>query len=93
MNGDEKLCKKCGLPKQKTEFYRHVHTFDRLKAECKACWNLAVNNRRKANIENYLASRRKYIKRRYVQRMRNDYERVRRARKRSAARTKDGSSQ
>jgi hypothetical protein len=77
-----KVCKKCGLPKPKTEFYGHIHTFDRLRPECKACCIIARDKHRRANIDKHRARQRAYTKRHKVKQRRNDYERLRRLRKR-----------
>ena len=37
-----KICRKCGVSKPTTEFYKHKNTHDLLRAECKPCWDAAA---------------------------------------------------
>lgn len=46
-----KCCKKCGELKPPSEFYKHISTRDRLRAECKSCSSLACAKRAAVNPE------------------------------------------
>lgn len=46
-----KLCYMCGEDKPREMFYSHKQTKDRLRKECKVCWNVLVNEYYKNNKE------------------------------------------
>jgi hypothetical protein len=50
-----KTCFKCGLKKQRSEFYRHPQMGDGLLGKCKACTRLDVRTNRAARAEYYKA--------------------------------------
>jgi hypothetical protein len=75
-----KKCKSCLLFKPLTEFYRHAHTADRLRQECKPCYIELTEARRKANPERRNSYLREYTKRPEVKERRNDALRVKRFR-------------
>ena len=86
-----KVCSKCGVKKPTGEFYRHVHTRDRLRPECKTCHVRLREERRKKKIENHRAYCRNYKKRPNVRERLNDYRRLkRRMRKDAEARKRFG---
>ena len=39
-----KLCKKCGLEKERTEFYKHIRSLDGLDSSCKDCKKIYQKN-------------------------------------------------
>lgn len=75
-----KKCKRCELFKPASEFYRHAHTVDRLRQECKPCYIELSEARRKANKEQRNAYLREYTKRPEVKERRNDALRLKRFR-------------
>jgi hypothetical protein len=92
MTGDEKLCKKCGIPKAISEFYRHSRTLDRRQPYCKLCTKWTVEDWRAANLAAHNQRRRAYRKRPEVRERECLELRLNRIRKRRLAR-KDGTSQ
>lgn len=84
-----KRCKECLHWKPPDEFHRHESTADRLRSICKACLAERQERYRLERMAAHLAYQREYTKRPDVKERRNDYERLRRFRKRVAR--KDGS--
>lgn len=48
-----KICSKCGTEKERTEYYPHSKTKDKLRADCKKCTYKAVRIRVEQNPEKY----------------------------------------
>lgn len=48
---DKKLCKYCGEEKDKSEFYSHPKSKDRLQYHCKSCWGNLTKDYRGRNKE------------------------------------------
>lgn len=84
-----KQCRKCRLWKESTEFYKQKDTVDRLHAYCKPCHNRVRKEAVQRNLERHRAMRRAYAKRPEVHETRMLEQRLRRLRKKRAAR-KDG---
>jgi hypothetical protein len=49
-----KTCFKCGVAKEREEFYRHPDTADGLLGKCKSCTRLEAKIRRSANHEKHV---------------------------------------
>ena len=56
-----KVCRKCGIEKPGTEFYRLAKSHDGLNNQCKLCRNALLAKLKKANPEKYRGYTRKFV--------------------------------
>jgi methylphosphotriester-DNA--protein-cysteine methyltransferase len=80
-----KLCKKCNIEKDESEFGKRKHTSDKLETCCRKCYNEVTNNWKKVNLEKIRPSRfNTALKRKYGISAKN-YEEMRQSQNNSCA--------